>query len=145
MIDLGRKLGLAPDANPGPRPNIVIVEVEVAAGAEIAAGSEVATGTEAASGRRPLLAGFMADRVCDVVVYRSRDLQKGVLRGEGRPRKLIDLARWVTEDVVAGLSSSSPLALQPVRSQPLSPSKACSISRLASGEMAVSGKRGGPP
>jgi chemotaxis signal transduction protein len=112
VIDLGRKLGLPPDAKPGPRPKIVIVEV--AAGAvEIAAGAAVAAG---AAGPRPFLAGFMADRVCDVVVYRSRDLHRGMLRGEGRPRKLIDVGRWVTEDDVAGLSSSGLLALQPVRS-----------------------------
>jgi chemotaxis signal transduction protein len=108
VIDLGRKLGLLPDARPGPNPKIVIVEV--------AAGAEIAAGTEVVAGRHPFLAGFMADRVCDVVVYRSRDLHKGMLRGEGRPRKLIDLARWVTEDDVAGLSPSSLLILQPVRS-----------------------------
>ena len=96
VIDLGRKLGLPPDARPGPKPKIVIVEV---------------TGGAQASLDHPFLAGFMADRVCDVVVYRSRDLHKGMLRGEGRPRKLIDLARWVTEDDVAGLSSVSLSAL----------------------------------
>jgi chemotaxis signal transduction protein len=106
VIDLGRKLGLPADASPGPKPKIVIVEV--AAGAV-----EMAAGAEAATDRHPFLAGFMADRVCDVVVYRSRDLHKGMLRGEGRPRKLIDLARWVTEGDVAGLSSLSLSALNP--------------------------------
>lgn len=72
------------------------------------------------------LTAFVADRVTDVAVYRDRHLHNGLLKGNGRPRRWIDL-----DAVFAG--------------QPLRPSKACSISCLASGEMTVSGKRGGPP
>ena len=43
---------------------------------------------EAEGGR---LAGFVADRVANVVRYRSRDLRHGVLRGAGRRRQLVEI------------------------------------------------------
>lgn len=93
VIDLCLKLGLS-GGSLGPKPKVVIVEV--------------APGAEGAPCNRPYLAGFMVDRVCDVVRYRPRDLQRGMLRGEGRPRKLIDFDQLVNEDDVAGLWSSHP-------------------------------------
>lgn len=123
VLDLCHKLGLS-RGSPGPKPKLVIVEVaagaEVAPGAEVAAdvkgtaGTELSAGVKAAAGagtasrNRSYMAGFMVDRVCDVVAYRPRDLRKGVLHGEGRPRKLIDFDRLVTEEDLAGLWSLSP-------------------------------------
>ena len=40
---------------------------------------------------------FIADRVCDVVRYADRDLSNGLLRGEGRARKLIRFDQIVRE------------------------------------------------
>ena len=73
-----------------------------------------------------VLVGFVADRVSDLVVYRQRNLHNGLLKGRGRPRRLIDLDALFA-------------------AQPLSPSNACSISSLASGVIAVSGNLAGPP
>ena len=69
---------------------------------------------------------FIADKVSDVVVYRPRHLHNGLLKGHGRPRRLIDLDALFA-------------------AQPLRPSNACSISCLAAGVIAVNGNRGGPP
>ncbi len=44
------------------------------------------------------LAGFIADRVADVIRYRSRDLRNGILRGIGRARRVVDVDRVVEED-----------------------------------------------
>ena len=54
------------------------------------------------------LAGFVADRISDVVVYRDRDLRSGSLRGKGRPRKLVDLDQLVSEQELEGLWVLSP-------------------------------------
>lgn len=67
VLDAGARLGLR-FASRGSRPKIVI--------AEHLGG---------------MFSGFIADRVSDVVTYRSRDLRNGVLHGLGRPRKLIAL------------------------------------------------------
>lgn len=67
VLDAGARLGLR-FASRGSRPKIVIVEHPDGS-----------------------FAGFMADRVSDVVSYRSRDLRNGVLHGLGRPRKLLVL------------------------------------------------------
>ena len=111
VLDLCHKLGLS-RGNAGSKPKLVIVEVaagtEVAAGAEVTVGTEMTAGAGTASRNRSHMAGFMVDRVCDVVAYRPRDLRKGVLHGEGRPRKLIDFDRLVTEEDLAGLWSFSP-------------------------------------
>ena len=87
VFDLCTKLDL-PNVSPGPRPKIVVLEVT--------------------SGGSQHMAGFVADRVSDVVLYRDRDLRSGSLRGKGRPRKLIDFDRLVTADEVAGLWAFSP-------------------------------------
>jgi chemotaxis signal transduction protein len=87
VLDLRGKLGL-PGASPGPRPQIVIFGVTL--------------------GEHQQLAGFMADRLGDVVTYRHRDLQNGILKGQGRPRRLIDIGEIVSENDVAGLWSFSP-------------------------------------
>lgn len=51
------------------------------------------------------LAGFVADRVSDVIRYGSRDLRNGVLRGIGRPRRVVEVDRVVDEDDVVRLWS----------------------------------------
>ena len=53
------------------------------------------------------LAGFIADRVADVIRYRSRDLRNGVLRGTGRARRLVDVNSLVEEDDLVRLWSES--------------------------------------
>jgi chemotaxis signal transduction protein len=87
VIDLCSKLGLL-NVRPGPQPKIVVFEV--------------------ISGGGQHMAGFVADRVSDVVVYRDRDLRSGALRGQGRPRKLIDFDQIVSEDDLVGLWAFSP-------------------------------------
>ena len=87
VIDLRSKLRLAP-ASRGSQPKIVVLEVT--------------------TGDRPQLAGFVADRISDVVVYRDRDLRSGALRGKGRPRRLVDFDRLVTEGEMAGLWALTP-------------------------------------
>jgi chemotaxis signal transduction protein len=87
VLDLRHRLGL-PRARPGPQPKIVVFDV--------AAGDECHT------------AGFLADRVSDVVIYRPRDLHNGVLRGRGRPRRLLDLDQIVKEADLLGLACVSP-------------------------------------
>ena len=51
------------------------------------------------------LAGFIADRVADVIRYRSRDLRNGVLRGIGRARRVVDIDSVVEEDDLVRLWS----------------------------------------
>lgn len=53
------------------------------------------------------LAGFIADRVADLIRYRSRDLRNGVLRGIGRARRVVDVDRVVDEDDLVRLWSVS--------------------------------------
>jgi chemotaxis signal transduction protein len=48
------------------------------------------------------LAGFLVDRISDVVVYRARDLRAGVFRGMGRPRRLLDPDILIGPEEVAG-------------------------------------------
>jgi hypothetical protein len=85
----------------------------------------VAVEIETAGG--PRLAGFIADHICEVVQARHRDFHLGKLRLTGRPRWVLD-----RDSLLAG-------------DYPLIPSKACSISRCASGLSTVRGRRGGPP
>lgn len=70
VIDLRAKLRL-PHAAPGRRACIVVVEIPGPGG--------------------PRLAGFVADRVSNVVPARARDFSHGKLRLTGRPRRLLDL------------------------------------------------------
>ena len=81
VVDLRVRLGLA-GAGPGAQRRVVIVE--------------------AAGGH---LAGFVADRVSDVIRYRSRDLKNGVLHGIGRPRRVVDVDQVVDEDDLVRLWS----------------------------------------
>ena len=74
VVDLGARLNL-PAGAPGPQRRVVIVE--------------------AAEGR---LAGFVVDRVSDVIRYRSRDLRNGVLHGIGRARRVVEVDQVVNED-----------------------------------------------
>ena len=69
VIDLRSKLGLT-KASGGRMPCIVVVEVRANGGQQ--------------------LAGFIADRVSNVVELRKRDLRKGMMRGRGRPRRVLD-------------------------------------------------------
>jgi len=87
VIDLSSKLRL-PASHPGSQPKIVVLEVT--------------------AGDRQHMAGFIADRVSDVVVYPARDLHNGVLRGTGRPRRLVDFTQLLCEDDVAGMWALSP-------------------------------------
>lgn len=96
VIDLPSRLRL-PASRPGSQPKIVVLEVT--------------------AGDRRYLAGFIADRVSGVVVYPARDLNKGILRGTGRPRRLIDFSQFVSEEDVAGIWALSPSDRQtPARS-----------------------------
>jgi len=80
VVDLAAKLQLAP-SRPGSQPKVVIVEV--------------------LAGDQRSMAGFIADRVSDVVTYSARDLRGGILRGSGRPRRLVDFSQIVSDDDVA--------------------------------------------
>jgi chemotaxis signal transduction protein len=79
VLDLGVRLNL-PYATRGSQPKIVVAEHP---------GGQ--------------LAGFIADRVADVVAYRSRDLRNGVLHGLGRSRRLIELNTLAVGDELAQL------------------------------------------
>ena len=57
---------------------------------------------EAAGGR---LAGFLVDRVTDLIRYRSRDVRNGTLRGTGRTRRLVEVDQVVAEDDLVRLWS----------------------------------------
>ena len=87
VIDLRSKLRL-PYASQGSQPKIVILELS--------------------GGDRQRLAGFVADRISDVVVYHDRDLRGGALRGQGRPRRVVDFDQLVTENELEGLWVLSP-------------------------------------
>jgi len=87
VIDLRTRLGLA-HTGQGSQPKIVVLELT--------------------AGTRQHLIGFVADRICDVIVYRDRDLRSGALRGKGRSRKLIDFDQLVSEHELAGLFVLSP-------------------------------------
>jgi chemotaxis signal transduction protein len=76
VMDLAAKLRLPP-CRPAFQPKIVVLKVPI--------------------GSDEHVAGFVADRVCDVVIYAARDLRKGVLHGAGRPRHLIDFSQIVTD------------------------------------------------
>jgi len=78
VFDLRVKLGL-PRVSQGSQPRVVVIEVIVGKNCRH-------------------LAGFIADRVSGVVVYRDRDLSHGALRGNGRPRRLLDADQIVSED-----------------------------------------------
>ena len=86
VFDLRVKLGLR-HGNQGNRPRIVVIEAG------------------AGEGR---LAGFIADRVSDVVTYRNRDFSHGAFRGNGRPRRLLDPDQIATEDELMCLCSVNP-------------------------------------
>jgi len=82
VIDLRSKLRL-PHASQGSQPKIVILELT--------------------AGSHQQLAGFVADRISDVVVYRDRDLRGGVLRGRGRTRRVVDFDQLVAANELEGL------------------------------------------
>jgi chemotaxis signal transduction protein len=69
IIDLRAKLGL-PCAALGRLPCIIVVEVSSPLG--------------------PQLAGFIADRISEIVQARERDFSRGKLRRRGRPRQVLD-------------------------------------------------------
>jgi len=81
VVDLRLRLNLTAK-NQGAQPQIVVVE--------------------AAGGH---LAGFIADRVANVLRYRSRDLRHGVLHGAGRRRQLVDVDEVIRENDLIRLSS----------------------------------------
>ncbi len=78
VIDLCAKLRL-PHAAHGRQPYIVAVEVNSSDG--------------------PRLAGFIADRVCEVVRARQRNFHLGKLRLAGRPRLVLDPESLFTAEV----------------------------------------------
>lgn len=84
VVDLGARLHL-PAGNPGPQRRIVVVET--------------------AEGRP---AGFIVDRVSNVIRYGSRDLRDGVLHGTGRARRVVEVDQVVSEDDLVRLWSVSP-------------------------------------
>ncbi len=69
VIDLRAKLGI-PYGSRGRQPCIVVVEVGTPLG--------------------PQLAGFVADRISEIVQARERDFSRGKLRAAGRPRHVLD-------------------------------------------------------
>ena len=83
VVDLRARLHLAAEPH-GAQQRIVVVE--------------------AAGGH---LAGFVADRVSDVIRYRSRDLRNGILHGVGRPRRVVEIDEVVEEDDLVRLWSVS--------------------------------------
>ena len=87
VVDLRSKLGLA-HASGGRQPCIVVVEVI------------------AANGRR--LAGFIADRVSDVVQLRERDVRNGMTRARGRPRRVLDPDQILTEAELLNVLAANP-------------------------------------
>ena len=87
VFDLRVKLGLH-HVSQGSQPRIVVIEVIVGEG-------------------RRHLTGFIADRVSDVVMYRDRDLSHGALRGNGRPRRLLDSDQIASEDELLCLWSAN--------------------------------------
>jgi chemotaxis signal transduction protein len=84
VLDLGARLNLQA-TSPAPQRRVVVVE--------------------AAAGR---LAGFVVDRVSDVIRYRSRDLRNGVLHGIGRARRVVEVDQVVSEDDLVMLWSVGP-------------------------------------
>lgn len=87
VFNLRVKLGL-PQGNQGRRPRIVVIDVD--------------------AGENRRLAGFIADRVSDVVIFRDRDFSHGAFRGNGRPRRLLDPDQVATEDELMCLCSVNP-------------------------------------
>jgi len=79
VIDLRGKLGIR-HASVGRRPCIVVVEI---------AG--------------PRLAGFVADRVSDVIELRSPDPEARTIRVSGRTRRILDPQKILTEEVALSL------------------------------------------
>lgn len=73
VLDLRAKLGIAHGSH-GREPFIVVVETE---------------------GR---LAGFIADRVSEVLDLRARDFRNGAVRGHGRPRRVLDPDQIMTPE-----------------------------------------------
>lgn len=90
---------------------VVVVDLQVRLALSIASTGAKHTGAKrrivvvAAAGGH--LAGFLVDRVTDVVRYRSRDLRKGVLHGIGRARRVLEVDGVVEEDDLVRLWSVS--------------------------------------
>ncbi len=84
VVDLRAKLGLQSGAH-GRQPCLVVVETE--------------------SGR---LAGFVADRVSEIIVLRERDFRGAVAHVNGRPRRVLVPAEILTQ---ADYASIWPAAL----------------------------------
>ena len=79
VLDLRAKLGIAHGSH-GREPFIIVVET---------------------GGR---LAGFIADRISEVLELRARDFRNGAVRGHGRPRKVLDPEQITTpEDWAAAM------------------------------------------
>jgi len=73
VIDLRAKLAIAHGSH-GREPFIIVVET------------------------RGKLAGFIADRVSEVLDLRHRDFRHGAVRGHGRPRKVLDPDRIMNDE-----------------------------------------------
>jgi purine-binding chemotaxis protein CheW len=87
VVDLRGKLGIAHGSH-GRQPCVVVVEV--------------------GSGGCARLAGFVADRISDIITLRERDFRKGNVRTTGRTRRLLDPEEILTEDEAAGFWRALP-------------------------------------
>jgi purine-binding chemotaxis protein CheW len=85
VIDLRRKLGLAHGTH-GRQPCVVVVDVD---------------GTH--------LLGFVADRVSEVLTPRQRDFQPGMIRVNGRMRRLLDPDQILTEEELLSFRRLAPI------------------------------------
>jgi chemotaxis signal transduction protein len=96
VIDVRRKLNL-PASGTGRDPQIVVVA--------LAAPDSQADGFAGRfTGDPGHQIGFVADRVSDVLEYRERDLRNGLLKGLGRPRRLLEVSELMTEqELIASL------------------------------------------
>ncbi len=75
VIDLRQKLGIRQGSH-GKQPCVVVVEIS-------------------SGGNR--LAGFVADRVSEVIALREREFRNGIARLNGRSRRILDPDQIVTE------------------------------------------------
>ena len=89
VVDVRGKLGIR-HGHQGLRPCIVAVEVGTPHGAQ--------------------MAGFIADRVSEVITVRQRDIQDGTLRTNGRPRRIFNPDLLCGEIQVSGLARFAPRA-----------------------------------
>jgi chemotaxis signal transduction protein len=89
VVDVRGKLGI-PDGSHGRQPCIVVADVATPHGTQ--------------------MAGFIADRVCEVITVRQRDIQDGTIRTNGRPRRIFNPDLLYGEIQLSGLAGFAPCA-----------------------------------